>query len=113
MGLIEGIADDCKAVVVESDGHSTTYECLISAAAIQRAVGENVVGDGGFPKEPGRQTRIVVDAAGLPSRIEPDDQDYPFKFSGWGTTPRVVPPDAPTMDWVDWEISSYGSRSED
>jgi hypothetical protein len=47
----------------------------------------------------------VVNADGLPLRIEPLDLDDPFEFSGWGTTPVVVPPEAPTMGWLDWEIS--------
>jgi len=93
--------------------HSTTYECLISIAAIQRAVGENVVGDGGFRRSPPGRHASSSTQRGCRAASNPTTQDYPFKFSGWGTTPRVVPPDAPTMDWVDWEISSYGSRSED
>jgi len=111
LGLIKGIVKEGDVRVVESDEHSTTYQCSISPAAIQRAVGENVRGEGYDGSEPGEETRIVVDSEGLPTRIQSDV--YLFEFSGWATTPRVIPPDAPTMDFMDWHMSQHTPRADD
>lgn len=105
LGLIEGISDTQDVVVVASDADTTTYECEIRTSAIQRAVGENLTGQGYEVDDPGWESRIVVDAAGLPIRVEPYERDFPFEFSNWGTTPIVSPPDAPTMGMIDWYTS--------
>ncbi|WP_027862247.1 hypothetical protein [Marmoricola sp. URHB0036] len=112
LGLIEGILPDGDVEVVSRDEDSTTYKCLLSIAAIQKAVGENVRGEGYDGSEPGVDTRIVIDAAGLPRSIHPHYMHWPFTFSGWGTTPLVTAPDASTMSWLDWEISGHTPPEE-
>lgn len=105
LGLIEGITEAKDVVVVASDERTTTYECEIRTSAIQRAVGENLTGQGYEVEDPGWESRVVVDAAGLPVRVEPLGRDFPFTFGNWGTTPIVTPPDAPIMGMIDWYTS--------
>jgi hypothetical protein len=107
LGIIEGIRDDGDVVVVASDEQSTTFECRVNLYSLARAQGDLHSGRGEESEDPGVTTRFVVDPSGLPVTVEADGVGTPFTFSGWGTTPSVTPPDAPTVDWLELELAEF------
>jgi hypothetical protein len=113
LGIIEGIRDDADVVVLASDQQSSTLECQIQQFSIWRASGDVHSRRGNESDDPGTAARIVVDGAGRPVTIEADEAGALFTFSGWGTTPPVTPPDAPTVDWLELELAKFKRRDAD